>query len=188
MDPADIVPHPLPEGEGVSHSIAEKHPTADEVTTLIETARAANVDLEAFGHDMRRLMNLSPAQKITKKFLRETMTMSEYELARKGYGEKWRVLIEEDVPIHEPPSETRDAHASETAREAIMEPPTEGDQPAVPSGSSSAPASAHAEVDAAERDRQRLRAEVASWPLRVSQAEIEHMNWLRVLQIRVNPD
>jgi hypothetical protein len=30
-------------------------------------------------------------------------------------------------------------------------------------------------VDAAERDRQRLRAEVASWPLRVSQAEIEHI-------------
>jgi hypothetical protein len=70
-----------PEGEGVSYSTAEKHPTADEVTTLIETARAANVDLEAFGHDMRRLMNLSPVQKTTKKFLRETMTMNEYDIA-----------------------------------------------------------------------------------------------------------
>src|SRR5882724_3001401 len=68
-------PNPLPDGEGVSQTPREVHPTANEVTTLIETARAANVDLEAFGHDMRRLMQLPESQKITKKFLRETMTM-----------------------------------------------------------------------------------------------------------------
>jgi hypothetical protein len=53
---------------------------------------------------MRRLTNLSPLQKITKKYLRATITMREYEIARKGYGEKWRVIIEEEVPTHEPPS------------------------------------------------------------------------------------
>jgi hypothetical protein len=68
-------PDPLPEGESVSQTPTEVHPTADEITRLIETAQAANVDLEAFGHDMRRLMKLPESQKITKKFLRETMTL-----------------------------------------------------------------------------------------------------------------
>jgi len=172
MDPADIVSPPLPEGESVSQAPRAVHPTADEITTLVETARAANVDLEAFGHDMRRLMQLPESQKVTKKFLREQMTMSQYDTARKGYGEKLRLILEEDVPHHKPPSEAGEASTPAAVREAIVEPPTEGDQPAVPSGSSSAPASAHAEVDAAARDRQRLRAEVASWPLRVSPAEI----------------
>jgi hypothetical protein len=122
---------------------------------------------------MRRLMNLSPVQKITKKFLRETMTMSEYEIARKEYGEKLRVLLEEDVPTHEPPSEAVDADASQAVHA-----PAEESLPVDPSVavSSSTPGSAPAnEGDASERDRQRLRAEVATWPLRVSQAEIEHI-------------
>ena len=60
----------LPEGEGVSQTLREVHPTADEITTLVDTAKAANVSLEAFGHDIRRLMQLLESQKITKKFLR----------------------------------------------------------------------------------------------------------------------
>jgi len=64
---------------------AEPHPTADEITTLVECARAANVDLEAFGHDMRRLMQLPDTQKITKKFLREHMTIAQYNTARAHY-------------------------------------------------------------------------------------------------------
>jgi hypothetical protein len=175
MDPADIVSPPLPAGEGVSASAAEKHPTADEVTTLINTARAANVDLETFGHDMRRLMQLPESQKITKKFLRETMTISQYNTARAHYGEVLRQIIEEDVPNHEPPSETREASASESVREATVEPPIGESTPAGPSASSSAPASVHADINATERDRQRLRAEVAAWQLRISAQEIEYV-------------
>jgi len=178
MDPADIVPHPLPAGEAVSQAPRGVHPTADEVNTLIDTARAANVDLEAFGHDMRRLMKLPESQKITKKFLRETMTMDQYNTARAHYGEALRQILEEDVPTHEPPTQAGDADASAGVQQASGEErPTEEDSPAVPSAvaSSSAPASAHADTAAAERDRQRLRAEVAGWDLRVSQAEIEHI-------------
>jgi hypothetical protein len=58
---------------------------------------------------MRRLISLSPLQKITKKHLRATITMREYEIARKGYGEKWRVIIEVDVPTCEPPSQVGNA-------------------------------------------------------------------------------
>jgi hypothetical protein len=99
-------PPPLPAGEEGSHGAAEQHPTADEVTTLIDTARAANVGLEDFGHDMRGLMQLPDGQKITKKFLRERMTMAQHDTARKAYGEKLRVILEEDMPDNEPPSAT----------------------------------------------------------------------------------
>jgi hypothetical protein len=161
-----VSPHPLPAGEGVSQTHTDTHPTADEITRLVDTARAANVSLEAFGHDMRRLMNLSSAQKITKKFLRETMTMDEYSIAREGYGEKLRVIIEEDVPNHEPPAETREASASESVREATVEPPTGESTPAVPSASSSAPA-----PDAGAREK--LRQEAVDWG--IPEAEITHI-------------
>jgi hypothetical protein len=161
---------PLPSGEG--DPPAEQHPTADDITRLVETARAANVDLEAFGHDMRRLMELPESQKTTKKFLRETMTMAQYNTARAHYGEALRVIIEGDVPNHEPPSETRDASASEAVHATI----TEG-HPVDPSpvASSSAPGPDTDEAAAAERDRVRLRAEVAQWDLRVPPEEVEHV-------------
>lgn len=165
-------PPPLPAGEEGPHGAAEQHPTADEVTTLIDTARAANVSLEDFGHEMRRLMQLPDGQKITKKFLRERMTMAQYDTARKAYGEKLRVILEEDVPDHEPPSATREPDASQVVPEAAAEGAT-----AVFPESSSAP---EPEVDAAERDRQRLRQELSTWDLRVSPEEVEHV-------IRHNP-
>jgi hypothetical protein len=63
------ISHPLPVGEdGTPGAATPSHPTAEDITTLVNSARAANVDLEAFGHDMRRLMQLSNGQKITKKF------------------------------------------------------------------------------------------------------------------------
>jgi hypothetical protein len=95
--------HPLPVGEdGTPGAATPPHPTAEDITTLVNSARAANVDLEAFGHDMRRLMQLPESQKITKKFLREQMIMAQYNQARAHYGEALRVILEEDVPIMSP--------------------------------------------------------------------------------------
>jgi hypothetical protein len=163
--------HPLPVGEdGMPGAGAPLHPTADEITTLVESARAANVDLEAFGHDMRRLMQLPENQKITKKFLRETMTVTQYNTARAHYGEALRVLLDEDVPTHEPPSEAVDADASQVVHVPLAEEPPADPQPAA---SSSAPAPDT--NDATGRDRQRLHAEVAGWQLRLSAKEIEHV-------------
>jgi hypothetical protein len=48
-------PHPLPEGEETPHGPTEVHPTADEITTLVDSARAANISNDDFAHDMRRL-------------------------------------------------------------------------------------------------------------------------------------
>jgi hypothetical protein len=48
--PVASPPQPLPAGEDPSpSSAAPPHPTADDITTLVDTARAANVSLEAFG-------------------------------------------------------------------------------------------------------------------------------------------
>jgi hypothetical protein len=143
-----------------SEVVTPRHPTADEVTTLVDTARAGNVSLEDFGHDMRRLMKLPESQKVTKKFLRETMTMSQYNTARAHYGEQLRVILEGDVPNHEPPTETRDASTSEAIRE-----PTGDGASAVPTASSSAPA---AGVDTA---REKLRAEAIGWGIKASEVE-----------------
>jgi hypothetical protein len=118
---------------------------------------------------MRRLMNIDNGAKVTKKFLRERMTMAQYELARKEHGEKLRVILEEDVLNHEPPSQAVDADASAHVPETMPE-----TMPAVPSNESSS-APENGREDAAERDRQRLRAEVAQWDLKVSAKEIEHV-------------
>jgi hypothetical protein len=145
----------------------EQHPTADEITTLVDTARAANVSLEGFGHDMRRLMQLPDGQKITKKFLREHMTMDQYNTARQAYGEKLRLILEEDVPNHEPPATSASVSSQPTPA------PSEETPAAVPSSES--PSAPGAEVDTAERDQQRLRQEVAGWQLRISDQEKEHV-------------
>jgi hypothetical protein len=112
-------------------------------------------------------MQLPESQKITKKFLRDTMTMAQYETARKAYREQLRAILEKDVPDHEPPPQSVDADAPQAA----SAPATEGTT-GLFVGSSSAP---DAEAEAAERDRQRLRAEVASWDRRVKPEEIEHV-------------
>jgi hypothetical protein len=127
-----------------SQAPTEGHPSADEITTLVDTARATSVSLEDFGDDMRRLINLSPLQKITKKYLQQHMTMSEYEIARSADSEKWRVILEEDVPNHEPPAPT-------TAAAEPADPPATEDTSAVPSAAeaSSAPGP---DPDAAARD------------------------------------
>jgi hypothetical protein len=156
---------PLPVGEdGTPGAATPPHPTAEDITPLVNSARAANVDLKAFGHDMRRLMQLPESQKITKKFLREQMTMDQYNKARAHYGAELRQIIEENVPTHEPPTETRDANASEAVPEATAE-----GTPAVPSGadSSSVPGPA---PDAA---REMLRQEALSWY--IQPVEIEHI-------------
>ena len=48
-------------------------------------ARACGVDLTSFGNHMRRLMQLAEETTITKKFLRESMTMAQYEVAWQHY-------------------------------------------------------------------------------------------------------
>jgi hypothetical protein len=97
--------------------------------------------------------------------------MAQYNTARARYGEALRVILEEDVPTHEPPSQAVDAYASQVVHTSTDEGPTAVPSPAAASSSVPAPDT----NDAAERDRQRLRAEVAQWDLRVPPEEVEHV-------------
>ena len=71
-------------------------PDADQISSLVEMARSCGVDLISFGNHMRRLMHLAEDTKITKKFLRESMTMAQYERAWQHYNEvlknMWRKM------------------------------------------------------------------------------------------------
>lgn len=54
---------------------------------------------------MRQLMDLPAETKITRKFLREAMTMAQYESAWQYYSEVLKKHVEEDVLDFPPPSE-----------------------------------------------------------------------------------
>jgi AAA domain len=83
----------------------EGHPTADHISSLVEMARSCGVDLTSFGDHMRRLMQLADDTKITKKFLRESITMAQYEVAWQHYSEMLKKQVEEDVSDDPPPGE-----------------------------------------------------------------------------------
>jgi hypothetical protein len=110
---------------------AEVHPTADQISSLVEMARSCGVDLMSFGHHMRRLMNLPDETKITKKFLRETMTMAQYESAWQYYNEVLKKQaeaelqkVEEEILDYPPPGDDTSPGESE----AITSPTEEGQQ------------------------------------------------------------
>jgi hypothetical protein len=146
---------PLPAGGEILQSPAEQHPTADEITTLIDTARDANVSLEDFGHDMPGLMQLPESQKITKTYPRQHLTMEQYNTARSYYGEALHRILEEVVPTHEPPPQAGDA----STFEAVSASESAGEPNATEYGLLAA--------------RGKLHAEAASWGIAAN--EIEHV-------------
>jgi hypothetical protein len=113
-----------------SHSVAtppqeraqEVHPSADQISSLVELARSCSVDLISFGHHMRQLMDLPEETKITKKFLRESMTMALYESAWQHYSAVLKQYVEEDVLDFPPPGE----HDPAGEAEALVNPREEG--------------------------------------------------------------
>jgi hypothetical protein len=103
----------------------------------VDSARSANISNDDFAHDMRRLMQLPETQKITRKSLRETMTMSQCNTARAHYGERLRQILEEDVPDHG----SRSAH----------------DQPDAPEGASKATPEQYDDLLGSDEARAKLR-------------------------------
>jgi hypothetical protein len=75
----------------------DTHPTADQISSLVELARSSDVDRVDFGQYMRQLLNLSEETKVTKKFLRESMTIAQFEIAWQHYSEMLERLVEEEV-------------------------------------------------------------------------------------------
>jgi hypothetical protein len=93
----ETIPQSRPVTPPDQEAPAEGHPTADQISSLVEMARSCGVDLTSFGNHMRRLMQLAEDTKITKKFLHESMTMAQYEVAWEHYNEVLKKHVEEDV-------------------------------------------------------------------------------------------
>jgi hypothetical protein len=73
---------------------------------------------------MRRLMQLADDTKITKKFLRESMTMAQYEVAWQHYSATLKKRVEEDVLDYPPPGD----RVSPGESKATTEPTENGQQ------------------------------------------------------------
>jgi hypothetical protein len=101
------------EESGAEMQPMEVHPTADQISSLVEMARSCGVDLVSFGRHMRQLMDLPAETKVTRKFLRETMTMAEYESAWQHYSEVLKRHVEEDVMDFHPQPEADSLGESE---------------------------------------------------------------------------
>ena len=93
----ETIPQSRPVATPAVESGEDMHPTADQISSLVELARSCDVDLVSFGHHMRRLMNLSEETKVTKKFLRESMTIAQFEDAWQHYSAMLKKLVEEEV-------------------------------------------------------------------------------------------
>jgi hypothetical protein len=147
-------PHPLPEEEDISEGpAAPPHPTAEQIDLLFGVAGACREPKELQGRRLREVMGLSGKARTTKKLLRESMTPALYTVSLSHYEQMLKRQIEEDKPDGTQP--TQGAVSTD-------ETPAADKPPAAP-------------PDAEEADRQRLRAEVATWHLRVSAEEIEHV-------------
>jgi hypothetical protein len=151
-------------------SPTEPHPTAEQIDRLFVLAESCREVKDLLGRRLREIMGLPGETRISKKFLVATMTTTQYDVALSYYEQMLKRQVEEDVPSHEPALEAGEPDAST----AVAETPTERPAAVPSNGSLSAPGPA-ADADAAERDRQRLRQEIASWDLRVKPGEIEHV-------------
>jgi hypothetical protein len=107
LDETEFDPVPQSPSVAVPAQVSppEGHPTADHISTLLERARSCGVDLPSFGDHLRRLMQLADDTKITKKFLRESMTLAQYEVAWQHYGEMLKPQVEEPLSDDPPPGE-----------------------------------------------------------------------------------
>ena len=129
QDPSAVIPSKEPPAS--EEPPAEVHPTADHINSLVEMASACGVEHGSFGRHMRQLLDLPTEAKITKKFLRETMTMAQYKSAWQYYNEVLKKQVEaelqkveEEILDYPPPGDDTSPGESE----AITSPTEEGQQ------------------------------------------------------------
>jgi hypothetical protein len=118
----DTIPQGQPVATARKESQEAETPTADHISSLVELARSCGVDLASFGNHMRQLMHLSDETKITKKFLRDTMTMAQFDSAWQHYNAVLKQQVEADVLEYPPPVDD----AAPGASAAVTSPTSEG--------------------------------------------------------------
>jgi len=99
LDETELETIPQNHPAAIPHSEMEGElpPTADQISALVEMARSCGVSLGSFGDHMRQLMNIPGETKITRKVLRETMTMPQFNNAWDHYNELLKKDVEADM-------------------------------------------------------------------------------------------
>jgi hypothetical protein len=174
------ISHPLPVGEeGMSgaptlpatngHSTAPEHPTEGHLAALRNLAvTECQEPVDVYEDRIRTTMKIPKQASVAPKLLTRTMSMAQY-MDVFAYYRRLEVQLAKG-------KETPGGTAATTQPAAQPAPASTGEGPAASPSPATASSSAVPDpTDAAERDRVRLRAEVAQWDLRVPPEEVEHV-------------
>jgi hypothetical protein len=96
---------PRPTASTNGHVPDEPRPTVEQIDALFALAESCREPKEAFGTRLRRIMGLDGEVRISKKFLRESMDVSQFKMAQQYYETLLRSQVEEDVPDHALPAD-----------------------------------------------------------------------------------
>jgi hypothetical protein len=144
-----------------------EHPTEGHLAALKNLAVTACGDpVEVFEGRIRQMMKLPKQASVSPRLLSRSMSMTTYMECFAYYTNLKKQLARKTEVSHGAPSTQATASQPTPA-------PTEESPRVDPALAESSSAPGTDATDAAERDRVRLRQEVAAWPLRVSPAEIE---------------
>jgi hypothetical protein len=106
VDGNAVVPRQAPARRVTStngHAPAVAQPTTEDIDALFALAETCHEPKDAFGRQLRRIMGLNGEVLISKKFLKKSMTLTQFEVARAYYERLLRQQVENDVPDGRPP-------------------------------------------------------------------------------------
>jgi hypothetical protein len=156
--------------------VTPQRPTAEDIDRLFDVAQVCQEPKDLFGRRLREIMGLPGEARISKKFLGEAMTVTQYHAALAYYERMLKAQIEEDVPDG---AETPQHPVAQPAQAAAGE-----DIPEVPFGSPSAAEG----TPTTGRPGQPLRAPAAvPAPDAPVVATSEQLRALRALALKVDP-
>jgi hypothetical protein len=166
----------LPVGEdgtpGAATPPAPEHPTEGHLAALRNLAvTECQEPVDVYEERIRTMMKIPKQASVSPRLLTKTMSMTTYMEVFAYY----RRIEAQLAKGKETPGGT--ATSTEPASISAAQPTAATPEipPAVPSPATMSTSAAPDPADAAERDRVRLRAEVAQWDLRVPPEEVEHV-------------
>jgi hypothetical protein len=152
-----------------SEHVTLERPTEGHISALTALAlKDCAEDREVFADRLRRTMGLQPGATVTPRLLSPTMTMAQFMAVFEHYTNLKAQLARKT------PEASAHAHHAQEAPAPESEPAPTGAPAAVPSPAASSSARED-DAGAVDADRAKLRAEVATWDLKVNPAEIEHI-------------
>ena len=167
---ASILPAPAPNGHKPAPEPDEglAHPTEGHLAALRNLAvTECQEPVDVYEDRIRTTMKIPQQASVSPRLLTKTMSMSTY-MELFAYYRRLEAQLAKG-------KETSSGTAPTTQPATQPAPAASEVPPAAPSSATASSSAAPGPTDAAERDRVRLRAEVAQWDLSVPPEEIEHV-------------